>query len=120
MDTEECWSISLIGIYESLETSQVSLSEQEVQRRPRIHVSNDFSGHRFSWSPNYVRDFENPTFTTIPIAYFIIVNFSEEPDREGTDCLRGSRKRFLLKSTIAKYEDMKRQRAKYRAEQGEV
>ncbi|HYB68956.1 MAG TPA: hypothetical protein VEC97_05365 [Candidatus Acidoferrales bacterium] len=95
------------------------LSEQEVQGCLKIHVFNDFSGHRFSWSPDHIRDFENPTFT-IPTAYFIIVYFSEELHCEETDCVRGSRKRFLLKSAIAKCEDMKRQRAKYRAEQGEV
>jgi hypothetical protein len=119
MDTKECWSIPLIDIYESLETSQMGLSEQEVQRRLKIHVYNDFSGHRFSWSPNHVRDFENPTLT-IPTAYLIIVHFSEEPHCEETDYVRGSRKRFLLKSAIAKCEDMKQQRAKYCAEQGEV
>ena len=119
MDTEECWSIPLIDIYESLETSEVGLSEQEVQRRLKIHVYNDFSGHRFSWSPNHVRDFETPTFT-IPTAYFIVVYFFEESHCEETDCLRGSRKRFLLKNAIAKYEDLKRQRAKYQTEQGEV
>jgi hypothetical protein len=119
MDTEECWSIPLTNVYESLETSHVGLSEQEVQRCLKIHVSNDFSGYRFSWSPNPVRDFGNPTFM-IPTAYFIMVYFFEESHCEEADCLRGSRKRFLLKSAIAKCEDMKRQRAKYRAGQGEV
>lgn len=97
----------------------MGLSEQEVQRRPKIYVYTDFSGHRFSWTPNHVVDFENPIFT-IPITCVRVVYFFEEPDCEETDFLRGSREKFLLKSAIARYEYTKRQRAKYCTMQGEV
>jgi len=97
----------------------MGLYEEEVQRRPKIHVHDDFSANRFSWSPNHVRDFENP-ISAIQIARLIMEYLFEEPDCEETDGFGGSGKRFLLKSAIAKCEDMKRQRSKYQTEQGEV
>ena len=106
-------------MYESLETSQADLFEQGVQRRLKIYVDNHFSGHGLSWIPNHVRDLENLVLT-IPIAYGMQVYFFKEPDREKTDCLNVSGERTLPKSTVTRYEDMKRRRAQYCTEQGEV
>jgi len=71
---KDYWSIPPTDVYQSIETSQEGLSEQEAQRRLKIYGYNELARHKFGWGQILVRQFKNPIFVIL-IACAVIAGF---------------------------------------------
>jgi Mg2+-importing ATPase len=76
---KDYWSISPTGVYESLESSEKGLSEQEVQRRLKIYGYNEFERQKFGWFPILRRQFKNPIFVILVACALISYFFTTDP-----------------------------------------
>ena len=58
-------------VAQALETSENGLSEQEAQRRLKIHGYNELPREAFSWIPIFIRQFKNPIFAILIVAVVV-------------------------------------------------